>query len=152
RAVLRVSDRASALHDSVSGALLALRVATGVSVSAALLLSLVAALVVSSPLRRMRDAARAFARARWVAMPRPRGNDELAELAEALDELGQRIREHLIEIGSQESLVTQALEAAPLPALLFSADLRPLAINGAFRGLTGTTAVNEEQKLAEVLA
>src|SRR5262249_37799686 len=102
RAVVRVAAPASLLRETMLDSLLALRIFAGISVSAAILLSLVAALFVSRPLRHMRDAARAFAEARWVTIRRVRTRDELEELSLALEELGKRLRAQLIEVGAQE--------------------------------------------------
>src|SRR5262249_26146624 len=82
RGVLRVARPVSSLRRSVSNTLFTLRLSTGVAVSAALLLSLGAAFFVSAPLRKMRDAARAFARSEWVPLAPVRTGDELESLSQ----------------------------------------------------------------------
>ncbi len=147
RAVVRVATRASVLHDAVSSTLLALRLAAGVSVSAAILLSLVAALFVSFPLRRMRDAARAFAEGRWITVKRVRTGDELEDLSTALEALGARLRGQLIEVGAQETLLLQAVRSVPVPAALLRPDGETLLLNGALRQFLGLTADNEAVRI-----
>ena len=151
RLVVRVARPASLLYESLSGALLGLRLASGVAVSVAILLSLIAALFVSSPLRKMRDAARELAQGHWPAPVPVRTGDELQDLSEAIDELTHRLRERLVDVGGQEALLTQAVEAMPLPALVLQADLQPLVVNGACRRFLGMTSASESRVLTELV-
>jgi HAMP domain-containing protein len=150
-AVVRVAMPASVLRGAVSRTFLALRLSAGVGVSAAILLSLVAAFYVSSPLRRMRDAARAFAEGRWIAVKKINTGDELEDLSTALLELGSRLRGQLIEVGAQESLLVQAVRAAPVPAALLRPSDEPILLNGSLRERWGITPGNEAERLGELL-
>jgi HAMP domain-containing protein len=152
QAVLRLASPVSNLHEPVRRVFVGLRLASGVGVSAAILLSLVSALVVTRPLRRMRDTALAFSQSRWVEVPDVRTGDELEELSLALRELGQKLRGQLIAVGAQEALLTQAVTAFPLPAALLREDLQAMQINGAFRAYAGITAANEPERVSALAA
>ena len=151
RMVVRVARRVATMRDAATSALTTMRLSTGVGVTVALLLSLGAAIYVSTPLRRMRDAARAFSEGRWVEVPHFSTRDELEDLSIALDELGKRLQQQLIQHGANESLLTQTIRALPRPALLLDADFRPLEVNGALREVGGLTPANEGEALTALL-
>lgn len=152
RQVVRLASPASAVREAVSNTLRAMKFSAGLGVTAAIGFSFIAALSVSWPLRRMRDAAMAFAHGDWVRVMRVRTGDELEDLSLVLDELGQKLSEKLIEVGAQEALVTQAVESFPLPAMLLDPELRLIAHNGAFRRYAGLDAANEVVRLGKLLA
>jgi HAMP domain-containing protein len=149
--VLRVARRIAGLREAATSALLTMRLSTGVSITVALLLSFGAAVYVSSPLRRMRDAARAFAEGRWVEVPRLHTRDELEDLSIALDDLARRLQQQLIAHGANESLLTQTVRALPQPALLLDAEFQPLEINGALRKAGDLVPANEGEALTALL-
>ena len=151
RAVVRVARGVQSMREGATSALLTMRLSTGVGVTVALLLSLGAAVYVSSPLRRMRDSARAFAEGRWVEVPRFGTRDELEDLSIALDDLGRRLQQQLIAHGANESLLTQTIRALPRPALLLDAEFNPLEVNGALREVGGLVPANEGESLTALL-
>jgi hypothetical protein len=134
--VVRVAGPRSKIHAAVDDAFVALRVGVGIGISTALLLSLIAAMYVSSPLRRMRDVAKAYAEARWNEVKPIRTGDELEDLSVGLVELGRQLRKQLVAAGAPESLLVQALEALPATGL-FSPDLEVCSVNAAFRERLG---------------
>jgi two-component system phosphate regulon sensor histidine kinase PhoR len=150
--IVRISSPRARVAQTVADAMLALRLGVGVGVSAALAFSLVAALLVSRPLRRLRDVARAFAAANWIEVKRPRSRDELRELADALDELGRQLRHQLVAVGAAEALVLQAVESLATPAALLGNAFAPLAVNGALRLRAGLTPDLEDRVFADVRA
>lgn len=150
--IVRIALPRARVAQTVSEAMLALRVGVGIGVSAALALSMIAVLSVSVPLRRLRDVARAFAVANWVEVKRPWSGDELRELADALDELGRQLRHQLVAVGAAEALVLQAVESLATPAALLGDTFLPLAVNGALRIRTGLTPDLEETVFGEVRA
>jgi HAMP domain-containing protein len=149
--VVRVARRVAGMREAAINALLTMRLSTGVGVTVALLLSLGAAVYVSSPLRRMRDAARAFADGRWVEVRRLHTRDELEDLSIALDELARRLQEQLISHGANEALLAQTIRALPCPAILLDADFKPLEVNGALRELGDLVPANEGEALTSLL-
>jgi HAMP domain-containing protein len=114
-------------------------------------LSLGAAVYISSPLRRMRDAARAFAEGRWVDVPRLHTRDELEDLSIALDDLARRLQQQLIAHGANESLLTQTVRALPQPAVLLDAEFQPVEVNGALRQAGDLVPANEGEALTALL-
>ncbi len=148
--IVRIASPRARVAQTVTDAMLALRVGVGVGVSAALALSLIAVLSVSVPLRRLCDVARAFAAANWVEVKRPWSGDELRELADALDELGRQLRHQLVAVGAAEALVLQAVESLATPAALLGETFMPLAVNGSLRMRASLTPDIEETVFAEV--
>jgi hypothetical protein len=151
RGVLRVARMASSLRGAVSNTLFTLRLSTGVAVSVALLLSLGAAVFISSPLRKMRDAARAFARSEWVPLAPTRTGDELETLSQALVEMGEQIRARLTAAGASEALLRQAVRALPVASILLDHDLAVLEASGALRTRAALTPDREAAELAAVI-
>lgn len=150
--IVRIALPRARVAQTVTEAMLALRVGVGIGISAALALSLVAVLSVSVPLRRLRDVARAFAVANWVEVKRPWSGDELRQLADALDELGRQLRHQLVAVGAAEALVLQAVESLATPAALLGDTFVPLAVNGSLRMRAGLTPDREQTVFAEVRA
>jgi HAMP domain-containing protein len=148
RAVVRVAGPRSKIYAAVNDAFVALRVGVGIGISTALLLSLIAALYVSSPLRRMRDVAKAYAEARWTEVKPIRTGDELEDLSTGLVELGRQLRKQLVAAGAPESLMIQALDVLP-PAGLFSPELEPCYLNAGFRRSVGWVADAESRAEAQ---
>ncbi len=149
--VVRVARRVAGLKEAATSALLTMRLSTGVSVTVALLLSLGAAVYVSSPLRRMRDAARAFAEGRWVEVRRLHTRDELEDLSIALDDLARRQQQELVAHGANEALLTQTVRALPYPCILLDADFQPIEVNGALREVGDLSPANEGEALTALL-
>lgn len=150
--IVRIASPRARVTQTVTDAMLALRVGVGVGVSAALVLSLIAVLSVSVPMRRLRDVARSFATANWVEVKRPWSGDELRQLADALDELGRQLRHQLVAVGAAEALVLQAVESLATPAALLGDTFMPLTVNGSLRMRAGLTPDLEETVFAEVRA
>jgi hypothetical protein len=148
--IVRVALPRARVTRMVTDAMLALRVGIGVGVSAALALSLLAVLSVSVPLRRLHEVARAFAVANWAEVKRPWFDDELRELADALDELGRQLRHQLVAVGAAEALVLQAVDSLATPAALLGDTFMPLAVNGALRMRADLTPDLEQTVFAEV--
>jgi hypothetical protein len=151
RGVLRVARVVSSLRKSVSNALFTVRLSTGIAVTAALLLSLGAAIFISLPLRRMRDAATAFARAEWVPFASVKTGDELEALSLALVDLGEKMRTRLAAAGISESMVRQVVQAAPIPALLLDQSFSVLEASGTLRASTGLSPDGEAAAFAPIL-
>lgn len=150
--VLRLASKRALLAHTADQAIAALRIGGGVGISAALLLSLVAALYVASPLRRMTKVAQAFAQANWVAVHRLKSGDELEDLSVALDELGKQLRRQLVALGAAEATLVQTLDALSTPALILRDDSTVLHKNGAFRRALSLRPEGEDAAMAELIA
>ena len=121
-----------------------------VALSAAVLLSLVAALVVSRPLRRIASGARAFADGDFGAEIDVRLNDEIGEVAEALAALASQLRARLVATGAERATLQAVLDDLPVGVVLFDAERRPVALNGAARALCGLEPFAENARGAEL--
>lgn len=121
--------------------------AGAVGLSAAVLLSLVAAFVVSRPLRRIAESARAFA-AGDFGFPIPvNSNDELGEAAQALRELAARLRGTLITSGADRATLAALLDDLPCGLVLYDGRGMPSTINGLARSLCDLSPHDEHEKL-----
>jgi HAMP domain-containing protein len=152
RSVLRLAVKRAAITSIVRDALLALRVGVGIGISAALVLSLIAAFYVSSPLRRMREVAHAYSEARWIDVHPKQTGDEIEELWTALASLGTQLRQQLVSAGEREALLAQAVERLPVGAATFDPLMRPLAVSAALRERLGWTAATEASGIAALAA
>lgn len=123
-----------------------------VSLSLAALLSLFAARRISRPLRRMADAARAFA-AGDLGHPVPSvPDDELGELALALTDLAAQLRGRLRAAGADRASLLSLVEGLPLGVMLFGPEGGPVVVNGVAREICGLTPLREEARIAELRA
>lgn len=121
--------------------------AGALGLSAAVLLSLVAAVVVSRPLRRIADAARAFAAGDFGYSIEVNSYDELGEAAQALRELAARLRGTLITSGADRATLNALLDDLPCGLVLFDARGMPTVINGRARALCELSPHDEHEKL-----
>lgn len=135
RGVVRLSlpeAEISAASDQVADVL---RNASAVGLSAAVLLSLVAALAASRPLRRIAAGARSFAAGDFGAPIDVDARDEIGEVADALAALASQLRARLLTAGVDRATLQALLDDLPVGVVLFDEDLQPQTFNGAARAL-----------------
>lgn len=137
----------NAASDQVSAVV---RNAAAVGLSVAVLLSLVAALAASRPLRRIAAGARAFAAGDFGAPIDVRSSDEIGEVADALEALASQLRARLLTAGVDRATLQALLDDLPVGVILYDADRRPVAANGAARALCGLTAHAEPERGADI--
>jgi HAMP domain-containing protein/predicted RNA-binding protein YlqC (UPF0109 family) len=146
RGVVRLAARVAKvtkMQDRV--AVILTRAAAG-ALSAAVLLSFVASLVISRPLRRIMAGARAFA-AGDFAYPVPvRSNDELGDVATALVDLAAQLRDRLLAAGADRATLHALLDELPAGVVLYDAEQRPSVMNGLFRELCGVGPKDEIER------
>lgn len=121
-----------------------------VALSAALLLSLFAALVVSRPLRRIADGARAFAAGDFGHPLDVKTQDELGEAARALEDLGAQLRDRLVAAGADRATLHALCDELPIGVILYDARLAPVLVNGPARLLCGFDIAHELERAREI--
>ncbi|HZV01399.1 MAG TPA: HAMP domain-containing protein [Planctomycetota bacterium] len=121
-----------------------------VALSAAVILSLIAALVVSRPLRRIAQAARAFAGGDFGYSIGVKSNDELGAVGQALGEMVAQIRGRLVEAGADKMTLRALLDELPVGVILFDPSGEPTALNGKARLACGLTPVDERERAREI--
>lgn len=121
-----------------------------VALSAALLLSLFAALVVSRPLRRIADGARAFAAGDFGHPLDVTTQDELGEAARALEDLGAQLRDRLVTAGADRATLHALCDELPIGVILYDSRLVPVLVNGPARVLCGFDIAHELTRAQEI--
>lgn len=123
-----------------------------VALSAAVLLSFLAAMVVSRPLRRIAAGARAFASGDFGFEVNVTSRDELGEVAQALGELAQELRGRLVEAGADRTTLRALLDDMPVGIVLFDERGRAVVVNGRARALCGLPPSHELDVASRLLA
>jgi HAMP domain-containing protein len=143
RGVVRLAVPTSRADRAASDVLSFLDQAGAAAVSLALVLSLIAAIVVSRPLRRIARGARALAAGDLGHVVDVRSRDELGEVATSLEELAAQLRVRLLEAGADRMTLRALLDDLPVGAILYGADLQPRFLNGAARSLLELSPASE---------
>ncbi|MBI4816247.1 MAG: HAMP domain-containing protein [Deltaproteobacteria bacterium] len=115
------------------------------ALTAAVMFSLVAALAISRPLRRMVAGARAFSQGEFGYDLGYMRNDELGDVARALSDLASQLRSRLLVSGADRAALLAFVNDLPVGVILFDRSGAPILINGRARELCLLTAQNEAQ-------
>ncbi len=150
RGVARLAKADAEINAATDQVIVVVRNAAAVGLSMAVLLSLIAALAASRPLRRIAAGARAFAAGDFGAPIDVRSNDEIGEVADALEALSSQLRARLLTAGVDRATLQALLDDLPVGVILYDAERRPIAVNGAARLLCGLTAAAEPELGAEL--
>jgi HAMP domain-containing protein len=141
--VVRLAVPTSRADQAASDVLSFLDKAGAAALSLALVLSLLAALVVSRPLRRIARGARALAAGDLGHVVDVRSRDELGEVAASLEQLAGQLRVRLLESGADRMTLRALLDDLPVGAVLFGRDRDPQVLNGAARSLLQLSPASE---------
>jgi HAMP domain-containing protein len=98
-------------------------------------LSLIAAIWLSRPLRRIAAGARAVAAGDLGHVVSIRSRDELGEVAHALGDLATQLRERLLEAGADRIALRVLVDELPVGVIVYDLDGHPQVVNGAAREL-----------------
>jgi HAMP domain-containing protein len=150
RGVARLSTPEAEINAASDQVSAVVRNAAAVGLSVAVLLSLVAALAASRPLRRIAAGARAFAAGDFGAPIDVRSSDEIGEVAEALEALASQLRARLLTAGVDRATLQALLDDLPVGVILYDAERRPVATNGAARALCALLPHAELDRAAEL--
>jgi two-component system phosphate regulon sensor histidine kinase PhoR len=121
-----------------------------IALSGAVILSFVAALVVSRPLRRIADAARAFAAGDFGHRVGVHSQDELGAVGQALGELAAQLRGRLVEAGADRATLRGLLDELPVGVLLYDVSGNPLSLNTRARTLLGLGPPDEVERARQI--
>ena len=121
RGVARLAVPVASLEATERRASTFLYRAAGIALSGAVFMSLIAALVVSRPLLRLAERAQAFA-AGDFGSPAPASNDELGDMARALDGLATRLRDQLVSVGADRATLRAVIDDLPMGVILYGDD------------------------------
>ncbi|MDB4931091.1 MAG: multi-sensor signal transduction histidine kinase, partial [Myxococcaceae bacterium] len=150
RGVIRLARPVSAVDVASVEVAGVVRSTSAIALTVAALLSLLAALVASRPLRHMAQAARSFSEGDFAAeLPTP-SDDEIGEVATALDLLAAQLRGKLLASGADRSTLFALMDELPVGLILYGADRRPARVNGVARRLLGLRPHDEQARCAEL--
>ncbi len=127
-----------------------LRNALSISVSVALLFTLLAAVMFVRPLRRLKTTAEAMADGDFTASADVNTGDEIGDVAAALRKLGTELRRKMAAAGLVEAVALQLVEGLKAPTVLMTQDGEVLAINGSARRLFDIEGPSENEVLGKV--
>ncbi len=122
RGVIRLAVPVASLDATEQRASVFLSRASGLALTGAVFLSLIAAIVVSRPLRRVVDRAHAFAAGDFGSPVREWSNDELGDVARALDDLATRVRDQLVTLGADRGTLRAVIDELPVGVILYGED------------------------------
>lgn len=129
-AVLRLATPINRIESMSVGIVRLIRNATAVAVTAAIGFSLIAAVVFMRPLQRVRGMVTALTAGDMGAKVQGFRNDEVGDLAHALNDMATALRRKLLDAGLGEALICQLVEALPCPCVVFAEAGEVVAING----------------------
>jgi HAMP domain-containing protein len=147
--VLRVA-RPLAEISSVDALITVTRNIQAAAVSVALLLSLVAAVQFVRPLRRVIATAQALGQGDLAARSGVDSNDEVGDTGRALDAMAVELRRRLANAGSGDAVLSQLVDALPVPCVVFEVTGEVLALNGAARTALRVDGPNASRRLKEL--
>ena len=142
--VVRLAMPTRTLHHASADFLEFFKAAGALALSGAVLLSLLAALVVSRPLRRMAEAAGAFAAGDFGHAVAVGGADEIGDAARALADLAGELRSRLVQAGADRMTLRAVLDNLPCGVLIFDDQHQLHAVNGRARLLLDFASVPDE--------
>jgi HAMP domain-containing protein len=127
-----------------------LRNALAVSLSIALLFTLLAALFLVRPIARIRDAMKRVSEGDYGPVGLVPKNDELGDVARALEDLTRHVRTRVASAGSGEGVIMQLVDALTEPVAIATTEGRVIAMNGAARRFLGVGDRGEESEVSRL--
>ncbi len=133
--ILRLAVSTRTLDSATTSGSKLVNQAGAVALSAAVLLSLVAAMVVSRPLRRIAESARAFAAGDFGQVVDVHSNDELGDAAQALSDLASQLRGRLLSSGADRAALHALLDELPVGVVIYAPNQTPVVVSTRAREL-----------------
>lgn len=146
RGVVRLSVPTARIDQGEQQSTVFVNRAGALALSAALVLSLVAALVVSRPLQRIADGARAFAAGDFGHPIDVRTGDELEDAADALSGLAAQLRDRLVQAGADRAALHGLIDDLPVGVILYDPTGQPVVLNGTARCACELTPSHELER------
>jgi HAMP domain-containing protein len=150
--IVRLSIPTARISSLSNPVVAAFRNNVAISISLAIILSAVAAVVFLRPLRRLAEAARAIADGNYKQKLPASSRDEVGDVADAVRRMLVDIRERMAVAETASSMLGELVDALPTPVVVLDLADKPLATNGAARRILNHYAVTPEQALLSLLA
>lgn len=133
--IVRLARRVAQIRTVTNDSLDFARNSQAVAVSAAILLSLLAAVIFTRPLHRVAKAADGMAAGDLAIQLGKMGDDEIGDVGRSLERMALSLRRRLADSRSGEAMIAQLAEALELPLVVVELDGELVAINGEGRRL-----------------
>lgn len=150
--VVRIARGLSAVRGSTEGITRFARNVNAAAISIAILLSVLAATRFQRPLQRVIAAAKSLGAGDLSARSGVASNDEVGDAGRAIDAMAVEIRRRLANAGSADAVVSQLVDALPIPCVIFEVTGEVLALNGAARTALRVEGPNASRRLKELTA
>lgn len=151
RGVVRLSVPSHDVDAPLEASFRFIKKAGALALTAAVILSFVAALVVSRPLRRLKEAIEAYSSGDFGHPVGVESSDELGEVADALRALAQGIRDRLVAAGEQQALLGHLIDELPVGIIVYDPRGTAVEINGRARELCRLPAHDEIERASSIL-
>ena len=150
RGVVRLSIPSHDVDAPLEASFRFIKKAGALALTAAVILSFVAALVVSRPLRRLKEAIEAYTSGDFGHPVGVESSDELGEVADALRALAQGIRDRLVAAGEQQALLGHLIDEVPVGIIVYDPRGTAVEINGRARELCRLPAHDEIERASSI--
>jgi HAMP domain-containing protein len=151
RGVIRLAVSTGAIRATETKASSFLNRTCAAALSAAVVLSFIAAMVLSRPLKRIADGARAFAQGDFGIAIDVRANDELGDVARALDDLAAKLRDRLLSAGADRATLQGLIDELPLGVVVFSPERQPSLVSARARAICDLAPPHETELLLKII-
>jgi hypothetical protein len=150
--IVRVGRPVAEVRDAIADFNRFYRNVQAVAISVAILFSLLSALQFLRPLRKVIAAAKALGAGDLAARTGLASDDEVGDAGRALDNMAVEIRRRLANAGSGDAILSQLVDALPVPCVVFEVTGEVLALNGAARAAYRVEGPNASRRLQEITA
>jgi hypothetical protein len=121
-----------------------------IALSAAIGFSLLAALLFVRPMQRVVATARAFGQGDLSARAELLADDEVGDVARALDQMAVDLRRRLANAGSGDAVIAQLVDAIPVPCVVVEANGELLSLNGPARRALAIDVASARRRVQEL--
>jgi HAMP domain-containing protein len=151
RGVIRLAVSTGAIRATESKASSFLNRTCAAALSAAVVLSFIAAMVLSRPLKRIAEGARAFAQGDFGHAIDVHSNDELGDVVHALDDLAAKLRDRLLSAGADRATLQGLLDELPLGVIVYTPDREPSLVSARARAICDFDPAHETERARAII-
>jgi HAMP domain-containing protein len=148
--VLRLASPIASVVEAADALKRFARNVQAIAISAAIGFSLLAAVLFVRPLQRVVATARAYGEGDLSARAQVYRDDEVGDVARALDQMAVDLRRRLADAGSGDAVVAQLVDAISVPCVVIEAGGDLLALNGAARRTLGIDSGSARRRIQEI--
>jgi HAMP domain-containing protein len=152
RGVVRLAISTGAIRATEAKASSFLNRTCAAALSAAVVLSFIAAMLLSRPLKRIAEGARAFAKGDFAHAMDVKSNDELGDVARALDDLAARLRDRLLSAGADRATLLGLLDELPVGVIVYTPEREPSLVSARARTICDFDPAHENERARAIIS